>query len=152
MEKRIEKIKDFLKNGQAAIITEEKNNSVIIGNNVFENCTSLTNVIMPERIKEIGMNAFFNCTDLVEVTLSTKLEKIGANAFSGCEKLTEITIPLSVIKIENAAFTTDLTINVYFKENEIPQNFDEHWYEGNPTIVYDYQSVLDSQTPEENPE
>lgn len=120
-----------------------------IGENAFENCTSLESIEIPKNVKEIDKNAFKNCVKLETVTFAEGVEKIGSNAFVSCEKLIEVTIPSTVVEMGSEVFGHDLTINVFFKENETPENFDENWYSGNPTIVYDYQSVLDSLQPDD---
>ena len=44
-------------------------------------------------VKEIGNNAFNNCAALTEVILPNTLEKLGDGAFSNCQNLTTINIP-----------------------------------------------------------
>lgn len=132
-------------------ITPEKKNKVILGASSFENCTSLAELEITERVLEIGASAFKNCLNLEEVVISSGVQKIGDNAFAGCTKIEEITIPESVIVMGNEVFTHDtLTINLYFKQTEIPETFAENWFSGNPTIVYEFKDLEVQTKQEEN--
>ena len=121
-----------------------------IGKNAFANCTNLESIVIPETVESIGESAFMNCTNLKSVIIPEGVKMIETNAFKNCTQLVEVVIPSSVENMGNEVFIHDLTINVYFKENEIPEGFDLAWYTGNPIIVYDYQSVLDSLHPDDS--
>ena len=58
-------------------------NVITIGNNAFNNCTSLRSVVINSTVlKKIGEKAFFNCIDLRKVKIkSIKLKSIGKKAF-----------------------------------------------------------------------
>ncbi len=75
-----------------------------IGNNAFYNCTSLTNIAIPDSVTEIGDEAFYDCTSLTSVTIPDSVTMIGNFAFDGCSSLTSITIGNSVTSIGVLAF------------------------------------------------
>ena len=75
---------------------------VRIGQQAFENCTSLVNVTIPEGVTHIGDSAFSGCTGLQEITLPQSLLAIDGWAFSGCEGLVSFTLPDGVETIGNA--------------------------------------------------
>ena len=75
-----------------------------IGNNVFENCTSLTDLSLPDSITSIGEYAFSNATNLENFSFPSNLQSISIFAFSNCTKLTSLTIPNSVTSIKERAF------------------------------------------------
>jgi hypothetical protein len=75
-----------------------------IGDRVFEECLSLTSVIIPDGVLEIGQWAFLSCTNLAEVTIGNSVTTIGRSAFNNCSSLTEVTIPNSVTEIVYLAF------------------------------------------------
>ena len=75
-----------------------------IGVMAFQECTSLTEVTIPESVKSIGQQAFYGCTALEKVTIEKGVESIGIYAFSNCSVLTEITIPESVTDIGENTF------------------------------------------------
>ena len=75
-----------------------------IGRESFYDCTSLTNITIPNGVTSIGDGAFNNCTSLTNITIPNGVTSIGGWAFSGCTSLTSITIPNSVTGIGDYAF------------------------------------------------
>ena len=60
-----------------------------IGFSVFNSCTSLKNVSMPNTLTSIGNNAFLGCTSLKNITIPASITSIGNNAFFGCTSMQE---------------------------------------------------------------
>lgn len=79
-------------------------NVTSIGNNAFQNCTSLTYVKTRNGVQTIGSSAFRGCTKLKTVKLGKNVKKIYKNAFYGCKSLTKITVPSKVTLIGANAF------------------------------------------------
>jgi hypothetical protein len=75
-----------------------------IGTNAFRDCTSLTEITIPNSVTSIGNGVFSGCSSLTTVTIPSSVTSIGFNAFHSCTSLTEITIPSSVIGIGARAF------------------------------------------------
>ncbi len=63
---------------------------------VFEDCTGLEHIALPETLVEIGAIAFRNCSSLLEIDLPNGLQKIGRAAFSYCSSLKTIRVPTSL--------------------------------------------------------
>lgn len=87
-----------------------------IGNQAFQNCSALTNVITPNSVTSIGTNAFYGCHALTKITIPDSITSIGSQAFYSCSALTEITIPDGVTIIDSyvlygCSALTEITIH-----------------------------------------
>jgi hypothetical protein len=71
----------------------------------FSNCSSITEVIIPDSVISIGGNAFEGCTKLSKINLSNNITSIAAYSFESCSSLTDITIPDRVTSIGEKAFS-----------------------------------------------
>lgn len=67
--------------------------------------SGLTNISLPEGLKEIGEHSFRGCKKLVSVVLPQKLTKLESFAFSYCTALNDIHFPLSLREIGSFAFS-----------------------------------------------
>ncbi len=76
-----------------------------IGNSAFIDCSSLTNITIPDSVTSIGDYAFLGCSRLTSVTIGNGLTSIGEFAFNNCSSLTMFDIPDSVTSIGNGAFS-----------------------------------------------
>ena len=76
-----------------------------IGQHAF-NCFGkrVTNVIIPDCVREIDCSAFSGCSGLKKITIGKGVWRIRENAFHGCAALSSITIPDNVKEIEGRAF------------------------------------------------
>ena len=106
-------------------LNEEIITELIIPNNlreikpfVFYGCASLTSVEIPCSVISIGNSAFSDCENLVKIEIPNSITSIGSNAFSRCKGLTNIEIPNSVTSIGNYAFSNCVGLTSI----EIPNN------------------------------
>lgn len=76
-----------------------------VGDNAFNGCISLENVIFPDSLQTIGQNAFSGCTAIGKVQLPSNLKNLGNSAFSGCSSLTGVVIPDGLAEIPASAFS-----------------------------------------------
>ena len=98
------------------------NNTVTIPANVtridtaaFQDCTSITDVVVNATITNLPGQCFNRCTSLSSVLLSDTITSIGNFAFADCPNLSYIEIPSSVTSIANSAFMNDtITLGVYY--------------------------------------
>lgn len=75
-----------------------------IGIETFQNCSSLTKIIIPNSVETVGANAFANCSSLININLPTNLKVLANSLFSGCSALESITIPASVEAMHSSVF------------------------------------------------
>ena len=98
---------------------EIPNSVTTIGNAAFSGCTGLTSIEIPSSVANIGRYAFRDCTGLTSIVIPNSVTKIGDHAFSGCSGLTSVTIPNSVTGIGNNAFE-DCDNAVFYVHSDIP--------------------------------
>jgi hypothetical protein len=58
---------------------------------VFDKCTMLAGITMPNSVTNITLFAFEDCTSLTSVTIPKSVAHIGRYAFEGCASLTSVT-------------------------------------------------------------
>lgn len=74
-----------------------------IGNDAFNNCTSLKAITLPENTFAIGDRAFMNCSKLA-ADMTCELIEIGTNAFENCQKITGTITLTGIETIPRSAF------------------------------------------------
>jgi hypothetical protein len=80
------------------------NSVTSIGENAFQNCSSLTSVTIPSSVTRIGAFAFQVCKSLTSVAIPNNVTSIGWGAFDSCSSLTSVSIPNGVTEIGIALF------------------------------------------------
>ena len=91
-----------------------------IPDNCFENCDSLTNVVISRTIVYVGKNAFRNSDNLktVEFVNGAGTEFIYEGAFSNCKTLEKVILPDSQFEIEQNIFSNCNNLStVEFNQN-----------------------------------
>ena len=71
---------------------------------LYVNNELLTEVIIPNTVKEIKDYAFYQCEDLTSLTIPNSVTSIGERAFQDCDRLTSLEISDSVTSIGERAF------------------------------------------------
>jgi len=80
------------------------NSVTIIGNNAFEGCSGLANVVMPSSIVFIQNYSFYECSGLTKITIPSSVNSIEQFAFYNCSRLEEAIIPSSVKSLRESVF------------------------------------------------
>ena len=97
----------------------------------FQNCTSLTEIVIPDTVTSVGTYSFFGCSSLTSIDLGKGLKTIGNAVFYYCSSLTYIVIPDSVEKIGPNAFYT-----CYFYKDNFINNSSANGYPWS-AVIYD---------------
>ena len=87
-----------------------KNNIIYIGEYAFFECIKLETVTIPEKVTELAYNLFCGCDNLETVNLPEGLLKLGSYTFAYCRKLKNVTIPNTVLTIAPYAFYSCVSI------------------------------------------
>jgi len=82
------------------------NSVYYIGIYAFAGCTSLASITIPDSVTTISWHAFAECTNLENVILGNGIDALSPGIFRGCKNLKSIIIPNSVIHIHWQAFAT----------------------------------------------
>ncbi|MBE6825051.1 MAG: hypothetical protein E7513_06865 [Ruminococcaceae bacterium] len=75
----------------------------VIGNEAFKDCSQLSDIILPTKLKSIGENAFSNCSSVCSLTISKNVQTVGAKAFENCTSLENIYFENPYTEIEEDA-------------------------------------------------
>ena len=79
---------------------------------------------------------FIDCTSITNVTIPNTVTSIGEDSFGGCSSLTNITIPSGVVSIEYNAFSGCCVVSSNFVNNSsLDAEENEYW----GCLVYDYE-------------
>lgn len=70
----------------------------------FQGCKNLTEVVLPNTLKEWGDGIFYNCTNLQTVNIPNLVTNIPTDCFEQCENLKKIDIPSNIKIINSSAF------------------------------------------------
>ena len=65
----------------------EGNDIEALGTGIFDNCTALTDVKLPSKLKYIPVETFKNCISLTSIEIPGTVREIGRDAFYGCKSL-----------------------------------------------------------------
>lgn len=127
---------------------------------VFQGCTNLSALVLPESVTTIGDSfladsgivsfkfpdgvstineyALSNCHELISVTLPTSLYTIKSYAFQNDAGLTALVIPLKTSYIYNYAFVGATNVSFYAEAASQPSNWKELWNSENRPVVWGY--------------
>ena len=102
--------------------------SYYIPNNLFKNCTSLKNIVLPTDTKSIGESAFEN-SRLESITIPKNVKTVYRDAFKGCENLTSVKFAGAVNNIGKSAFSKCVNLKtVNFTKGYLKKIYDYAFY------------------------
>lgn len=86
-----------------------------IGSEAFTGCQGISDVTLPDTLRNIGEAAFYECTGLSKVVIPKGITMIREKAFYGCTGITELELPEGLLAVDREAF-----YNVSVKDLVIP--------------------------------
>lgn len=87
---------------------------------VFNNCSSLEQINIPNNVKKIDRSAFYGCSSLTSIDIPSSVIEIRSQAFDECTNLSEIKLNEGLEIIENMVF-----YNTAIKKMDIPSTVTE---------------------------
>ncbi len=92
------------------VVFEEGSPLTTLGSSLFEGCTKLAEVVLPQNLASISPAMFKNCASLKTLELPNTLKSIGMSSFQSTSALTTLTLPNGLQTISDSAFySTGLT-------------------------------------------
>lgn len=91
-------------------------NSLYLGDSVFEGDTLLTKITLPERLTYLGDAAFRSCYNLESVAFTSGRNglSIGSYAFASNHFLYEITLPSNIVRMGKGVFSDNTRLKYFY--------------------------------------
>ena len=89
----------------------------VVSEKAYYNCTGLSKITLPDRVKSIDDSAFFNCTGLTKINIPPKTKRILSHAFANCTGISEIRIPKKMDLLIDNAFEGDVNLKTVFVDS-----------------------------------
>ncbi len=121
-----------LKDGVATVVKQPRN---IESANIPERITYKAIVY---NVTSIGAMAFNNCSSLTEIVIPDSVTSIGDNAFCYCGSLTSLVIPDSVTSIGKYVFGNCDSLTIYCEAESMPSGWNSYWNHSNCPVVWGY--------------
>ena len=124
------------------------------GYGIFQNCSGIRSIVLPDKLTGIPRDTFAGCTGLESVTVGKHVVTVSRYAFNGCTSLNTVILPVALNSIGDHAFNDCSALNtVKYTGSESRWNTlksDGISTEGNsyllnaPNFVYNYAPGLTS--------
>ena len=114
-----------------------KSKLTAISVSMFEGCSKLTSITIPESVKTIGEDAFTSCIALTDVELGIGVQTLGKRAFRGCTalKTLDLTSATSLTNINDRAFEGNTALDKIIIPNSV-QNIGKNQLAGCTALNY----------------
>ena len=91
-------------------------------NGVFEGCTSIKSIVIPDSVQVLGLDTFANCESLQDIVIPASVKIICNNSFQNCDKLEKVYFEGELedwLKIDfGDTYSNPLSNATYFYVNE----------------------------------
>ena len=134
----------------ATTIIMQKRGTASIEGNAFQDCHSLTQINIPDRVTSIGNNAFGDCNSLVQINIPNSVTSIGNGAFNNCYALCDVLLESKPTLANTNAFNGLPSIyRIYVPRAnlswfETATNWSTIYTQGHIVAIEDYIAYLES--------
>lgn len=120
--------------GDDTVVDDIRSDTVGIAGGAFQDCTTLTSIVIPESVRTLGDSVFKNCTSVSSIVIPSTVTMVFYDLFAG--------------------WTADQTVYLPFAEGEKPAGWDQNWSAGgtNATFVYTKYNIIYELDNGKNPE
>ena len=134
---------NFVEINNLQYILDLENNTAIISRytgieETVEILSTITHNNIEYNVTSIGNSAFEDCDSLTSIVIPNSVTSIGNSAFEYCYSLTSIVIPNSVTSIGNSAFKYCNSLTIYCESTSEPSGWDSDWNLSNRPVVFGY--------------
>ena len=99
--KNLKNLQNVVFESGSALTTLGKNYT---NDGVFQNCTSIKSITLPNKLTAIQRDTFSGCSALEKITIGSSVKSVGAYAFSNCVNLKSVVVPNSVESLGDCSF------------------------------------------------
>lgn len=82
--------------------------------------SSITKIVMSDKVKSIGAYSFSGCTSLTSITIPNSVTSIGHHAFRKCKGLTSVILGKSIREIDDAFYESNNIKDIYCYAEVVP--------------------------------
>ena len=102
----------------------------VIANNAFDRARSLTEIILPNSLKEVQTSAFRECNALQQMDFPRGVTRIDNSAMDNCNTMNHVTLPSTLNYIGSNAFNRCTSLSVIYVKATTPPYCDTYeWYD-----------------------
>jgi hypothetical protein len=108
-----------------------------IGSHAFADCSSLRSITIPNSVTKIDARAFEDCYSLTSIEIPDSVTSIGASTFEGCSGLTEVVIPDGVTRMGGSVFYDCYNLTIYCEAESKPDTWGA-WNASSRPVIWGY--------------
>ena len=126
----IDGVRYGIKDGEATVVRQPSN----IKEPIIKASVTYKNASYP--VTSIGEKAFEDCASLTSVVIPNGVTSIGKYAFDNCIGLTGVVIPNSVTSIDGVALSNCTGLTIYCEAQSKPSGWNSFWNYSNSPVVW----------------
>ena len=102
----------------------------VIANNAFDRARSLTEILLPNSLREVQTSAFRECNALQQMDFPRGVTRIASSAMDNCNTMNHVTLPSTLNYIGSNAFNRCTSLSVIYVKATTPPYCDTYeWYD-----------------------